>query len=257
MARAAFPLTKWYADVVTADGRLRIGYAARLAIGGLPVRYAAVLSAGGGVAPSTRVRLRGANLPRLEEDGRTLHWHVPGLELEGEWQADAAPVERELLPEPGALTWRCVMPRARVSVTHGGERLAGLGYAEVVELRVPPWRLPIESLRWGRAHVGGRTAVWIDWGGAGGHRWAFLDGREVPGAQVDDDRVRLGGLDFGLERVATLREGRVAQTALAKTPALGRLLSRNKLLMDETKWLSRARLDGEAGWAIHEVVRWR
>lgn len=253
--RVGFALTKWYLDAVDDDGEVRLGYAAELHAGALRQRYASLLSASTVRAPRTHTRLREARLPDEHADG--VHWAVRGLEISGRWAPAAAPLAPvELLDEPGALTWTCLQPRATVELTHERRRLHGVGYLERVELRVPPWQLPVDELRWGRAHLGPHTLVWIDWRGPRPTTRVFVDGALVDGA-VGDDEVRTSRLHVTLVRRATLRSGDVAATAFARAPALRALLAKHKLLLDESKWLSRASGAGHDGWAIHEVVRWR
>ncbi|OGQ10295.1 MAG: hypothetical protein A2138_21190 [Deltaproteobacteria bacterium RBG_16_71_12] len=174
--RVGFSLTKWYLDAVGDDGEVRVGYAAELQAGALRQRYASLLSASVTRAPRTFTRLRGARLPEPRDD--VVEWTVPGLRLAGRWRAAAPPLATiELLDQPGALAWSCAQPRARVELTHARRRLRGTGYLEKVELRVPPWQLPIDELRWGRAHVGPHTLVWLDWRGPRRLTHVFLERR--------------------------------------------------------------------------------
>lgn len=249
-----FSLTKWYLDCVTDGGEVRIGYAAQLAAGVVRLRYASVLTAAPGHAVEVSTRVRGATLP--VEQRRVVGWQVKGLGLSGAWSSAAAPLEVEFL-DGGRLSWRCLQPRASVELSHGARAMSGTGYAEVVTMSVPPWELPIEELRWGRAHVGAHTLVWIDWRGPRSSKHVFLDGAAVDG-EVREDEVVTATLRVTLERRATLREGDVARNVFARVPAVRSLMARNKLALSETKWLSRATAsDGSTpGWAIHEVVRW-
>lgn len=264
--RVGFRLTKWYLDAIGDDGvELRIGYAAELEAGALRQRYASLLSRSTARPPRSHTRLRPARLP--EQRGDVVEWAVAGLEVAGRWSAAAPAFEPiELLDQPGALTWWCVQPRAHVELTHARRRLRGTGYVERVELRVPPWQLPLDELRWGRAHIssdtlgsdtlGSHTLVWIDWRGPRRQTRVMLDGVAVEGV-VADDAVVTPRLRVLLERRATLRDGDVASTAFARVPAVRALLARNKLVLRETKWLSRATAADQSGWAIHEVVRWQ
>lgn len=254
-ARVGFELSKWYLDCVTDEGEVRIGYAAELATGALRLRYASVLSAASARAVRTDTRLRSATLP--EQHGELIDWRAPALTLTGRWtRAVPALPPLELLEVPGALRWSCLQPRATVALDHEGMSLRGTGYAERVELRVPPWELPLDELRWGRAHVGPRTLVWLDWRGPRDLRRVFLDGLEVDG-EVRDEEVRAAGLRVKLAPLLTLRDGEVAKTAFGRVPALRRLAARHKLSLRESKWLSRASAGEHEGFAVHEVVRWQ
>lgn len=252
-----FELRKWYLDCVTDDGAARIGYAAGLTTGKLRLALASALSASPSRPAQTRTRLTTARLPE-EHDGE-LHWRVPSLGVAGRWAPRAAPLPTVELGDeigaPGALTWTCLQPRAAVEWRESASTLRGVGYAERLQLRVPPWELPIEELHWGRAHVGPHTLVWIDWRGPRCARWLFVDGARVEGS-VAIDRVRCGGLALSLSPWVTLRDGDLARTVFSRAPAVRALLSRHKLALHETKWLSRARVGAHEGFAIHEVVRW-
>lgn len=251
----SFSLSKWYLDVVGAGGEVCLAYAAELTAGPLRQRYASVLLAAPDSPPRSHTVLRDARVP--VQHGAVVEWAVAPLKVAGCWRAGAPAIAtRELLDEPGALTWHCLQPRADAEVVCSGRELSGTGYVEHLELTVPPWQLPIEELRWGRAHVGEHTLVWIDWRGPRMQRHVFLDGVRVDG-EVTDTSVRVSKLTVTLTPAITLRDGDVARTALARAPALRSLLARHKLTLDEHKWLSTASVGRQTGWAIHEVVRWR
>ena len=225
-----FTLRKWYLDCVTAAGEAVVLYQARLRWGPLALRYASLL---GG-----RTTLRATPEPSVEGD--TVRWSAPRLAVTGTWRG-LAPERRENLV-PG-VEWRCVQPRARASLQIAGREVSGLGYVELLILTVPPWRLPIDELRWGRFCSEDRGAVWIEWRGAHPLRVALIDG--VPAD------FHAGSLRLHDERV--LRSGRIGETVI---PRLRRLFPARIARLSETKWVSRGELAGSEGWAIHEVVRW-
>jgi hypothetical protein len=132
-----------------------------------------------------------------------------------------------------------------VSLNIAGRPVTGLGYVEVLTLTLPPWRLPIDELRWGRFCAADGGAVWIEWRGPHPLKLGLLDGAPAP---FMPERL-------GLRDHRVLRSGRIGETALAMIPRLDRLPGR-VLGLSETKWLSRGALAGSEGWAIHEVVRW-
>ncbi len=251
----SFSLSKWYLDTVSESGEAALAYAAELTAGPLRQRYASLLTAAPGSAPRSHTTLRDARLP--VQHGAVVEWAVGPLKVAGCWRARAPAIATcELLDAPGALTWHCLQPRAAAEIVCSGHELSGNGYVERLELTVPPWQLPIEELRWGRAHVGEHTWVWIDWRGPRAQRHLFLDGVRIDG-EVSDTSVRMSKLTVTLTPALTLRGGDVAGTALARAPSLRALLERHKLVLDEHKWLSTASVGRQRGWAIHEVVRWR
>jgi hypothetical protein len=133
------------------------------------------------------------------------------------------------------------------------------GYAEVLETDIPPWQLPINELRWGRAIGASSSVVWIDWRGSVPLTLILLDGEPVDGS-VDDRRVAFADRSITLTPTRLLRDGPIGTTALASIPGLSSWAPAAILAAHETKWFSSAACTGPppfAGRAIHEVVRFR
>jgi hypothetical protein len=256
-----FRLSKWYLDVVSADGTAFIGYAARLAWGPVRLRYRAYLLSrpdGGLVARHTLAPTRE---PLREAGGRVL-WRCGRLALEGVWSPAAAPLRRRLYSDgTGTVDWDCVAPAARVRVCVGRDVVEGWGYAEHLETTVPPWELPLDELRWGRFVGAAGAMVWVDWRGPSPRRLVLLDGVEQPGAEVEDSVVLCGDTtELWLAPPRSLRSGPILDV-VAAVPFLARAVPDRLLRGWESKRLSRGILlvedePAREGWAIHEVVRW-
>jgi hypothetical protein len=144
-----------------------------------------------------------------------------------------------------------------------GDLLQGWGYAEHLRLSVPPWRLPIRRLRWGRFVNATDALVWIDWTGPYNKRIVYLNGSLASAQNINDDEIVLaqGKAVLHLEQKQVIREGKLGATALSVIPQLNRLFPDSVLNIRECKWLSTAalRLPGHpdsTGMAIHEVVEW-
>ncbi len=256
--RAPFHLSKWYADCITEAGDVFIGYAAEVRWRALHIHYASVLECRGTQKPRSRFSLR-AGLPPQPQDG-ALAWRAPALRTSGTWHGMQPPLHEVLLG--GAIEWDCFQPGARVEVRSGEDRMCGLGYIERLGLTIPPWRLPIRELRWGRFVSESDALVWIDWSGPHQERLAFHNGIPIAATRIDE-----GGLDLGasvrlrFRETIPLRQGSLAETALAKIPDAPAILPGRILRVRETKWRSRAVLECAAapavrGWAIHEFVEW-
>jgi hypothetical protein len=134
---------------------------------------------------------------------------------------------------------------------------------EHLRLSIPPWRLPISRLRWGRFISATDFLVWIDWCGAYNRRIVYLNGAAVGTDSIADSEVVLAGGDaaLSLDCGAVLRQGPLGATALAVLPDLDRLFPASILNVHERKWLSRGVLrqpgrPDSVGMAIHEVVEW-
>jgi hypothetical protein len=251
-------LHKWYLDCTTEHGEAAIVYVGRVTLGCLPVPYFELLSVGpGGVRRWRRLSSR----PRVWRDGETLRLAVPALGLLGRWEPTTAALDIPLLEAPGGtIRWRCHQPGGPSEVQlPDGRRLVGSGYAEELEMSLPPWALPFQELRWGRFTGSGRSVVWIDWRGGLERRWLFVDGEPVEAQRIEVDRVRWATGRLDIQTGIVVREARIGRTLAGP---LARLLPRRLGQALETKWLCPARLHvGEAalpihGSVIHEVVRW-
>jgi hypothetical protein len=203
----SFELRKWYLDCVDADGNAAIAYWAKLRWRYINLYYRTVAING------------------VERRCTEVSWRQ-SVSME----ASAPPIRRRLFEgADGIVDWSCEMPRAKARI--GSVR--GDGYAELLRMTVPPWKLPIDELRWGRFIGGGKWAVWIEWRGALPQKWAFGDAGDV---RFDDERV--------------LTDRRIGDAV----PLIKWLLPRRIRRAREQKWCSRASLGDDRGWAIHEVV---
>jgi hypothetical protein len=256
--RSRFCLSKWYLDAVGETGEVFIGYRAALRWRKLAVAYASILTADeGGVRSSATLLPRGE--PNLFEGA--VAWTEPGLAVAGTWRGTLAPIVRTLYESPeGAVVWRCLVPSAQAAIRCGEIELRGFGYAEQLSMTIPPWRLPIDALRWGRFFAPGRSLVWIDWESREGRRtWVFVDGKEVRGEVSEEGILFEGGkLRLPVPGRLTLRDGRLSH--LLRNLPLPRPLFLRALAIHETKWRTSAVLElgagaPESGWAIHEIVR--
>jgi len=248
-----FELSKWYLDVVTEDGRLAILYLVRLRLGAVAIHAQGLLQTGpGGQGVRTRWSALPARAPR--HSGTGFRVACLGLGARVHSQSLAPAFEATLWSGPdGSVTWRCLAPRAETELVVAGETWRGLGYVEQLQMTVPPWRLPIRQLRWGRLLSPRGGIVWIDWRGPVPLRLALSDGIPVSASVVGDRGLRIGRTPHRLRRVATLRDAPLGRTL----PGLvRRCLPRNGLALRETKWLSRGQVGGAPGFAIHEVVTW-
>ncbi len=234
---AMFHLSKWYLDCVTEDGRVFVAYSARLRWRALTLDYTTVLGGASSLKPC----------PAPECLGDRIEWRAPEVGVDGAWLALEGPISDTLYDEDGRVEWQCFQPRGRAEVAVGSERLRGLGYVERLDMTVPPWRLPIDELHWGRLLTAGGSVVWIDWRGSHSKQLVLRNG-----VAAGPELVERLELDRGL----VLRDGPLGKTALSIIPKVGRLFPGSILRVRETKWRSRGLLDGVSGWAIHEVVRW-
>lgn len=263
MRRPAFELSKWYFDCVDEDGHTFVGYAAELRWKSLSIHYQSSLLHSDSLGTRTRFSLRSYSPPSVS--GPDIHWKSPPLQVEGSWNALEQPVRATILEsDAGTIQWHCLQPRATAVVRAGkAGAICGLGYAEHLRITIPPWRMPLKELRWGRFLSATHSLVWIDWRRPYSKRVVFHNGAEVQAESITEQQVVLNGrelvLDF--EKSCVLREGTLVHTALSKIPNVRKIFPASVLAIRECKWKSRAvlRRGGVAetrGWAIHEVVQW-
>lgn len=254
---AAFRLSKWYLDSVTESGETLIAYTGAVEWRAVRLPYSSVLRASIPHGVALCHTLRAQKEPEVKQG--SILWRSQELQVHGLWQSDD-PTFRETIfsCEQGLVEWHCLMPRARVQV---GDQ-AGFGYAEHLLVTVPPWKLPIKNLRWGRFANSSDWIVWIDWEGEFSWRRVYVNGEAVTPAVLKDSRIEFyNGAGLTLDRSLTLREGTLGTAALSAIPGIRSTFPARLLGISERKWRSRARLErkGERaveGWAIHEVVRW-
>jgi len=249
---APFSLTKWYFDCVAADGRAVIGYWASLAWRKVALTWQNVTLYEPGHPPSGRSSL--ASAPPPDVDGNTIAWRAPALSCEIDVESRQRPIDARLLDDgAGVVDWRAEAPAALVSVRlNGVAPVEGPGYAERLFITVPPWRLPIRELRWGRwlDADARRSVVWIDWRGERPRTWLYVDGIATADAVVTDESVRAGAVSVALDERRVLHAQSFAEIA-ASIPPLRAVVPQSLLALRQTKWCS------AGGHAIHEVVVFR
>ncbi|TNE57124.1 MAG: hypothetical protein EP344_11560 [Bacteroidetes bacterium] len=264
-APGPFYLDKWFLDLVSDDGsEAFIFYAARLRWHGIEVPYTSCLHFSSGKI-AHRFRLSGIGIPTIQD--RVITWADTRFGVDGQWRTMAHPLqERVYQSDAGYLDWHCHQPASEAHLRVHGRELSGQGYAEQLILTLPPWKLPIETLRWGRFIGGEQYIVWIEMDGPEPVHWLWLNGQPVQQAVISDNKIDLPdhGICLHLDRKTTLESEKkileVVKSMLRFLPGLKRVMPTGFLLADEYKWLSRGKLfkDNEpvdTGWAIHEFVR--
>jgi hypothetical protein len=186
----------------------------------------------------------------------------PRLQVSGRWEANAAPYRHTVYEcADGTVEWNCQQPRSLVELNLGGRELIGLGYAECLTVTLPPWRLPLRHLRWGRFVSEEDSLAWVDWQGPFATSFAIHNGAPCQPLSVSDGEVVLADATLRMGESLPLRAGRLGTTVLPGAPALAKLLPGSLFNIEEHKWRSRGILNTpervSRGWAIHEVVHWK
>jgi hypothetical protein len=176
-----FHLQKWYFDLITADGYVLYLYFIAYRIAGLSQGYvSALLTAADEWRIESSLHIKpvfeagkfifGDSVLTSGRDGACLRLRLPQLALDLCYRATVPawqPNEGGILLERRRkqLSWRVPYAKAEVSgwaQAEGAPRieLCGFGYHDFVEMTIPPWRLPVAELLWGRAHCGTYALVY-------------------------------------------------------------------------------------------------
>jgi len=253
-----FSLVKWYLDCVTDEGDVAIVYCAELRWRGVHASVGSMLF-GDGIGVSTRTSI---SRHRVSRDSSLISAELPKLGVSGRWEAGEIPFECTVYENgAGRVHWNCLQPRSEVAVRVEDRELRGIGYAECLTLTIPPWQLPMQTLRWGRFASPDHSLAWVDWQGSFGTSFAVLDGKECKPLAVSESKVTVPDAELQIEPGLSLRSGRLGATVLPGASRLAKLFPSSIFNVDEHKWRSRGvlTLNGltDSGWVIHEVVHWR
>lgn len=255
-----FRLEKWYFDFVTEDGRAFIGYTAYLQWWMLSLHYYGYLYL------DERHQVHQVNHFRkghpLTNTTGKLAWQVPGIH--GLWHQQQPAVRETLLHnQQGVIDWHVIMPTARAEVkSEKLGTLAGLGYVEHISMTIPPWRLPINRLIWGRFIAGSESIVWIRWFSSSVPKTLVFHNRtRYDIATIEDDVIRFGENSLQLTERCCLRAGSIGSTVLSNAGWVKYLFPKSIRSLRENKWRSHGVLQNSSGetaegWAIHESVDW-
>jgi hypothetical protein len=253
-----FVLEKWYLDVVTDEGDAAILYCATLGWRGLRLEYGSVLTLEGGQAQQQS----SLGSYSVQSDDAQISAAIPHLKSFGQWQQRSTPYSQTVYQDgSGEVRWECLQPCSEVEVCVGARLLAGRGYAERLTLTLPPWKLPLMQLRWGRYVAAEGSCVWIDWQGPYTNRIALVNGERRALRKATETDVEMDGAHLAMCDGQQLRAGRLGETVLPSLPSLASLVPLAMLGVTERKWRSRGELvqagQRSNGWAIHEVVDWK
>lgn len=254
---SGFQLDKAYFDLVDNRGRVFIGYDAKLRWNNLKLGYKGWII----YKDSQGVLEKGEFL--FKEDLVTLGGNEIFYqfgEVNGSWVRDGESFEETLLDNTqGKIAWNCFQPRSDVILNYNSDLLLGKGYLEKISLTIPPWKLPIQELYWGRFHSAQNTLIWIRWVGSAPGVWIYLNSKRVAGI-ADEEKVSFGNYTLDLNTTIVLRNDSIGNTLFRGFQNLMKLFPARILNLKETKWAGFGVLKSgnqvETGTVIHEKVVW-
>jgi hypothetical protein len=264
LADSPFTIRKTYIDCIDNDGRAIIGYVAQLTWLGITVPYTSLLylDANGNVSHKTRF----FNPIQLDTQPGIFQWSDAKLGVSGTWQSTSSPIEETLFSSSeGALRWNCRMPRSSALIHLEGEPdLQGLGYVEDLTLTAYPWKLPVETLFWGRYLSDKHCLVWIEFRGETTRKWITLDGARLQDVAIQESEIDFqNGSVLRFSGTQVLEQGgkifEVVEELGKYVTGLKQIMPHSFLHAREWKWRSEGILyDGDTiidrGWTIHEKV---
>ena len=246
-------LEKWYADRVR-HGRVQIRYLANLHWGPVCIGYTRHLQSG--VPPATHVRFGAVATPAIVDGA--LHWPADTTLRGAVWtEAEEQSLE---LARVGDLAVRWSPIVANGCTVENDARLAR-GYVERLVLTLPPWRLGLGRLKWGRFCGKRHSLIWIEWEGRITKRVALLDRGfdALLGTTRKIVRTAHAHLRIGPNRIIVSE--RLGAGPLNALGIVQGLAVQEFLAGVETKWFAPATLElngaaADSGYVIHEEVVW-
>lgn len=254
---SGFQLDKVYFDLVDNHGRVFIGYKARLRWKTLKLGYQGfiIYQQAQGVIEKGEFLFK--EMP-IAIEGNEIFYQFG--DVNGCWVREAESVAETLLDSAqGKIAWSCIQPRSDVTLTNELDFFSGKGYLEKISLTIPPWKLPIQELYWGRFHSAQNTLVWIRWEGPQPNVWIYHNSKRVSGT-VTEERISFGNFMLNLNNSVILRNDSIVNTLFRGFQNLMKLFPAKILNLKETKWAGQGVLifgdHVEMGTVIHEKVMW-
>ena len=256
-----FSLQKYYLDAVSETGEYFIGYFANVRYRHFSACYSDTVHSQGfrGLKPGPSLSC--THSP--ETTASTLTWQHPALGVAGKWHALSPSLHEELLSTAdGQVDWNVLQPGSTVTLkTASGQELQALGYCEHITLTIPPWKLGLKELVWGRFVSEDNSVVWLEWKGIHNRRLLFRNGRGVIPVRISEDAVTCDAFSLAISPAETVRAGYIGPDILAKVPMASDIAPLAMLQVHEHKKLGRGVLDlhdgpRDRGWIIHETVVW-
>jgi hypothetical protein len=262
-----FHLNKWFLDFIGENGEAMIFYAAELTWLGISVSYTSWLQYDVMSKVHVKSRFRDVNMPQKKDD--IIVWNDLKFGVSGRWKSLANMLQARIFDsEDGRLDWKCFQPASKVQLKIKDKLIEGTGYAEQLILTVPPWKIPMDELRWGRFGSIEYNLVWIELREKEKKQWLWLNGDKIENSIIEDKYIAIPNKDLvlHLDRGVVLEEEKkifsVVEKIIHYIPGFKKVMPITFLMADETKWLSKGELQSKNkiisnGMAIHELVNFK
>lgn len=267
-----FHLTKWFLDFIGPSGEVMIFYSARLRWLIWEVQYASWLHYDPNVGVTVQSKLSNVNSPNLDPNTKKIEWNDDDFKVKGIWQSESKSIQSRLYESKKRyLDWNCYQPKSKVELwlKNPDRHLLGRGYAEELVMIIPPWRLPMDELRWGHYCDDDNSVVWIQMKAERDTKWLWFNGEFENNSVLTDSLITMSlkNIQISLKKLATLEAEKkisaVFNDLLRYIPIkLKKIVPLKFLSADEFKWFSSATLYKDnsklaEGISIHEYVKFK
>lgn len=196
-------------------------------------------------------------------------WSDRQFDVSGCWKSLTTPVNARLFDSgEGFIDWKCHQPASGVTLKFNERTIEGTGYAEQLILTMPPWKIPIDELRWGRFGSIDYQMVWIELREEEKLQWLWLNGEKIENCIIEDDHIFIAGKDLmlNLDRSVVLESEKkifsVVERLTRFMPGFNKIMPLKFLMAQEDKWLSKGKLLKRdevitRGTSIHELVSFK
>ncbi|MEI6140778.1 MAG: hypothetical protein WCP85_16025 [Mariniphaga sp.] len=262
-----FHLDKWFLDFVGENGECMIFYSAKLTWHGWSATYTSWLNYDAASGVRLKSRFGNAQFPTMAEN--QIAWTDKKFGISGTWEPLAENIQARIFEsDEGFLDWECFQPASNVKLKVLDKVLEGKGYAEKLTLTVPPWKVPMDELRWGHFNSDENNMVWIELKEKEKQQWLWLNGELFENCTIEDDRLSIPEKDMvlNLDRSVVLESEKKIFSLMGKIiryiPGFNKVVPTGFLMADETKWFSKGLLQSNnkplgSGFAIHEFVNFK
>jgi hypothetical protein len=262
-----FHLNKWFLDFKGETGEVMIFYAAQLSWHGWSVSYCSWLNYDPIKGVNLKSGFRKVQFPQVNDNLVT--WSDLKYDITGTWLALTGMIQSRIFnSSEGYLDWKCYQPASKVTLRIKDKILEGKGYAEQIISTVPPWKIPMDELRWGHFGADGHNLVWIELKENVQQQWLWLNGEKMEYCIIEDGLISIPGKDLilQLDRNVLLESEKKIYSVVGKIvrfiPGFNKFIPHGFLMADEKKWFSLGQLQIQGkklsnGFSIHEHVNFK
>jgi hypothetical protein len=190
-----------------------------------------------------------------------LIWKTNRIQAIWDLAKNSAPIKETLFTsDKGKIIWQCLQPKAYASIKSSNLSFSGLGYAECIDITLPVWDLPFNTLYWGRCHTDNHFLVWIKWSGQTNQNLVYFDNKRSQNFKIKKREIIGSGFLLKMQESFSLRQGEIASTVFRPFEKIVKIFPRKTFLANESKWYGRGILytssAKEPATIIYEKVTW-